>query len=445
MSTKVSVTKSKLDALANAVSVKSGEAIPLTIDEMTAAVNSINSSGVITLEDKSVTPSETAQVIQADEGYDGLGTVNVGAISSTYVGSSVPRRTDADMSVSGANVTAPRGYYETAQTASVLTMTLPSGTTDASGVLGQEIAEITQPVGGSPRYLSISPGYNSQAGHYTLRALVPQALPSTVSGSSTGTQKAVIPWDTTNSYLNIPAGYLDTAQYYTLSGVPAGSATAPASISSSSATVSTGANTLTLSKTISVTPSVTAGYVGAGTAGNSSVSLTASVITKGTATITPTTADQTIGIGTYITGKQTILGDANLVAGNIKSGVPIFGVTGSYTGGGSATVKSATASTSSNATSISFTGVSASPKMFVCMLDAQSSLGSTRYVIAVDYDGTTTRGTYGYSSSNTRYAYYSNSYFTWSYSGTTLTINTNSSTNGGYFRSGYSYRLIYAY
>ena len=51
-------------------------------------------------------------------------------------------------------------------------------------------------------------------------------------------------------------------------------------------------------------------------------------------TITPSTADQTISSGKYLTGTQTIKGDANLVAGNIKSGVSIFGVTGSYSGSG---------------------------------------------------------------------------------------------------------------
>ena len=121
----------------------------------------------------------------------------------------------------------------------------------------------------------------------------------------------------------------------TVNAMPTGTVTAPASISGSSATVSTGTNTLTLSKTVSVTPSVTtAGYVSSGTAGNSSVSLTANVTTKGAATITPTTTDQTIASGTYLTGTQTISGDANLVAGNIKSGTTIFGVTGTYSGGG---------------------------------------------------------------------------------------------------------------
>lgn len=42
-----------------------------------------------------------------------------------------------------------------------------------------------------------------------------------------------------------------------------------------------------------------------------------------------------IAASQYLSGAQTIKGDANLVAGNIKSGVSIFGVTGTYAGGGS--------------------------------------------------------------------------------------------------------------
>lgn len=122
-----------------------------------------------------------------------------------------------------------------------------------------------------------------------------------------------------------PAGFYGAAAS---KSVVSGSATAPASISGTSASVSTGSNTLTLSKTVSVTPSVSAGYVSAGTAGNSSVSLTATVTTKAAATITPGTSDQSIAAGTYCTGKQTIKGDANLKAENIVAGKTIFSISG---------------------------------------------------------------------------------------------------------------------
>ena len=129
--------------------------------------------------------------------------------------------------------------------------------------------------------------------------------------------------------VTVPAGYYASQN---TKSVASGSVTAPSTISGTSATVSTGTNTLTLSKTVSVTPSVTtAGYVSSGTAGNSSVSLTASVTTKAAATITPGTSDQSIASGTYLTGAQTISGDADLIASNIKSGVTIFGVAGSLT------------------------------------------------------------------------------------------------------------------
>lgn len=120
-----------------------------------------------------------------------------------------------------------------------------------------------------------------------------------------------------------PAGYYASNATKT---VASGSVTAPASISGTSATVSTGTNTLTLSKTVSVTPSVTtAGYVTSGTAGNSSVSLTASVTTKGATTYHPSTSDQTVASSTYLTGTQTIkaVTYSGLSASNIVSGATV--------------------------------------------------------------------------------------------------------------------------
>ena len=66
-------------------------------------------------------------------------------------------------------------------------------------------------------------------------------------------------------------------------------------------------------------------------------------------TITPGTTDQTIASGKYLTGTQTIKGDADLVAGNIKSGTTIFGVTGTYSGGGGSGIKHAVYEWSENA------------------------------------------------------------------------------------------------
>lgn len=67
-----------------------------------------------------------------------------------------------------------------------------------------------------------------------------------------------------------------------------------------------------------------AGQVSSGTK-----SVTKQLTTQAAQTITPSTSDKTIASGQYLTGTQTIEGDSNLVAGNIKSGVSIFGVEGS--------------------------------------------------------------------------------------------------------------------
>ena len=68
MPDKVSVTKSKLDDLANAIGSKSEKGIPLTIDEMVDAVLSIETP---LTQEKTVSPSLTQQVVTPDSGYNG--------------------------------------------------------------------------------------------------------------------------------------------------------------------------------------------------------------------------------------------------------------------------------------------------------------------------------------------------------------------------------------
>jgi len=66
--------------------------------------------------------------------------------------------------------------------------------------------------------------------------------------------------------------------------------------------------------------------------GNTILGITGSISSKGAATYTPGTSNQTIASGQYLSGTQTIKGDANLIASNIKKGVSIFGITGTSTG-----------------------------------------------------------------------------------------------------------------
>lgn len=85
---------------------------------------------------------------------------------------------------------------------------------------------------------------------------------------------------------------------------------------------------------------VSAGYVSSYTSGGLEITATNTyqLSTQGATTFTPTTTDQTIASGKYLTGAQTIKGDANLIPANIADGVTIFGVTGTHSGGGGMSV-----------------------------------------------------------------------------------------------------------
>lgn len=134
--------------------------------------------------------------------------------------------------------------------------------------------------------------------------------------------------------VTVPSGYYATSAS---KSVASGSATTPATTITAapelSINSSTGVITATVSASQAITPTVSAGYVSAGTSGTvtASGSDTLALTTQGATTITPGTSAQTIAAGTYLTGAQTIEGDSNLQAAYIKSGVSIFGVNGSLT------------------------------------------------------------------------------------------------------------------
>lgn len=114
---------------------------------------------------------------------------------------------------------------------------------------------------------------------------------------------------------------------------------------------------------------------------------------------------------------------------------------GSTGTGASATIASVSVTPSSNSTSISFSGLSGDPKLFyMCQTGSITGDKNNRFALTVQYDGNTIDGTYF---SGEKAISYSNAFFSKSYAGGTLTITTSSATNGGYFKSGVSHKLVY--
>lgn len=134
---------------------------------------------------------------------------------------------------------------------------------------------------------------------------------------------------------------IKTSSNLTASGatvtVPAGYYASNASKSVATATQATPSITVSGSGLITASATQTSGYVSAGTK-----SATKQLTTKDATTITPSASSQTaVAAGTYTTGAITVAGDSDLVASNIKSGVSIFGVTGTYAGSGLSQINNA--------------------------------------------------------------------------------------------------------
>lgn len=300
--TDVMINKQKIDLLANAISVKSGEPVTMTLDEMVEAVDSIEPD----LQDKTVVLSSAKQVIEPDSGYDGLSSVTAlaqlqsKAYSVTSAGYTeiIPDSGFVGLSRVGVNAGAA---------------TIP--TTTGSSYSGTQRAAIAAST--STRYINLKKGYFGTDYYYRLNAMPSMTLPSTASSTSSGTSKATITPTMSAQYLNIPTGYNGTAQYYTVSAIdpirdPEIDIYAESGyvygtygyypdniimpLSSGTEGTPTATKGAVSNHAISVTPSVTnaEGWIDGGTHSGTAVSVSASELVSGTYTVSGSgTADVT--------------------------------------------------------------------------------------------------------------------------------------------------------
>lgn len=292
----------------------------------TITVSGSNTYELSTQAAKTVTPTESTQTAVAAGKYT-TGAVTVGAISSTYIGSDIPRRGASDITDSGPFVTVPAGYYDMQYSQSVgfiahadpsVAINSSTGLVTASHYQHYGYIEST---GTTTKTLQLStqgattvtPSETAQtavaAGKYTTGAVTVGAISSTYVGSDIDRLDST---DLTASgaTVTVPAGYYEEEAS---KAIASGSATTPATTVTANPSISvnstTGLITATASATKSVTPTVSAGYVSSGTAGTITVSgsNTSQLSVQAAATITPSeTAQTAVAAGKYTTGAVTV-------------------------------------------------------------------------------------------------------------------------------------------
>lgn len=263
-------------------SVSASQSVTPTVDEgyvVSGTDGTVSVQGSSTLQlstqaGETITPTESEQTAVSAQKYT-TGDVKVAAIPSDYIGSEVPQKSSSDMTASGATVTAPAGYYAEAASKAV-----PSGSAST-------------PDTSIPVHMDVS---LSATGLIT----------ATASGS-----QSVTP--------NVVEGYVDRGTAGTVSV----DSLKKVQLSTQAAKTVTPTES---EQTAVASGKYTTGEVKVGAIPSNYVG--SSVPTQAAQTITPTTTNQTIASGKYLTGAQTILGDANLVPESIVENITIFGVTG---------------------------------------------------------------------------------------------------------------------
>lgn len=375
---------------------------------------SVSGGSTPTIDSLSVTPSETEQTFNSSS-VDGYKPVTVSAISSTYVGSGITRRSSTDLTASGATVTVPSGYYSSQATKSV-----------SSGSAGTPSATKGTV---SNHSVSVTPSVTNTTGYIT-------------GGTKTGTAVTVSASELVSGNLAITENGtgIDVANYSTVSVDVSGGGSSGVQVAVG--TPMTGANSSIMFENILGSPTsfaLISGYdISIGTD-----PIVAALAYDGTnyvgQTVTDTSNANASYLGTGFSHQYNSSGHTiTIISTNANFDTySRYMLVYSY-GGSSSDVHTSDVQVGSGATSITFPVVG-NPMYWSCVFKSNfgTSSGYQR-VIAVGNNGNITAGLCLDSS-----AHASNSYWTANYSGSNFTITSQGTNAGGYFHQPGYYQLTY--
>lgn len=144
----------------------------------------------------------------------------------------------------------------------------------------------------------------------------------------------------------------------------------------------------------SQTPSISVSSSGLITATSGDKNSTKQLTTQAAKTVTPSTSSQiAVASGQYTTGDVTVAGDSNLVSSNIKSGISIFGVSGTMESSTTPISEEIIVESTASAGYVTFTLSSQIKSVLSCIFAVESSdyTGKYTYLYVLMPDDTFTR------------------------------------------------------